>query len=234
METQKTTSNVNELVYSMLTENTGTHFLDSGGTDGRMWQRNGSKCLQDFEDEQPESYQYDPKYNEIYRNVSVYHYLTHNLEIDNICFRFNNLNTEPKDWDADTNTDVYIYGVSNKAWGYLTCEYDVEVQRSWNTYNGESDLSQTLQGANLTINDEEYVLIQIHGGADVRGGYTDAKLFKCGDYLDGMINEYLREYYDNYEMLEELECINEMSDYWNESKIYKGKELEKIINKLKK
>ncbi len=233
METQKTTSNVNELVYSMLTENTGTHFLDSGGTDGRMWQRNGGKCLQDFEDEQPESYQYDPKYNEIYRNVSVYHYLTHNLEIDNICFRFNNLNTEPKDWDADTNTDVYIYGVSNKAWGYLSCEYDVEVQRSWNTYNGESDLSQILQGANLIINDEHYILIQIHGGADARGGYTDAKLFKCGDHMDGMIHEYLREYQDNYEMLEELEYINEMSDYWNESKIYKGKELEKIINKLK-
>jgi len=229
-----TTSNVNELVYSMLTENTGTHFLDSGGTNGRMWQRNGNKCLQDFEDEQPESYQYDPKYNEIFRTVSVYHYLTHNLEINDICFEFNALNTEPKDWEADTNTDVSIYGVSVAAWDYLTEFYDVEVSRSWNTYNGDSDLSQILQGANLLINDEEYILIQIHGGADARGGYTDAKLFKCGEYLDGMIHEYLREYADSYEIQEELEYINEMSDYWNESKIYKGKELKKIINKLKK
>ena len=234
-KTQNTnTSNVNELVYNMLTENTGTHFLDSGGANGRMWQRNGGKCLQDFEDEPAESYQYDPKYNEIFRTVSVYHYLTHNLEINDICFEFNALNTEPKDWEADTNTDVSIYGVSVAAWDYLTEFYDVEVSRSWNTYNGDSDLSQILQGANLLINDEEYILIQIHGGADARGGYTDAKLFKCGEYLDGMIHEYLREYADSYEIQEELEYINEMSDYWNESKIYKGKELKKIINKLKK
>tara|TARA_R110002049_G_scaffold165380_1_gene331313 strand:+ start:1007 stop:1705 length:699 start_codon:yes stop_codon:yes gene_type:complete len=227
--TQKTTSNVNELVYSMLTENTGTHFLDSGGTSGRMWQRNANKCLQDFEDEQPESYQYDSKYNEIYRTVSVYHYLTHNLEIDSICFEFNELNTEPKDWEGGSD----VYGVSLAAWDYLTEYYEVEVSRSWNTYNSESDLSQILQGANLTINDEEYILIQIHGGADARGGYTDAKLFKCGDHIDGMIHEYLREFLDSYEIQEELEYIDSMTDYWNESKVYEGKELEKIINKLK-
>ena len=232
-QTQKTTSNINELVYSMLTENTGTHFLDSGGTNGRMWQRNKSKCLQDFEDEKPESYKYDAKYNEIYRSVSVYHFLTNDLQIDNICFEFNNLNTNPKDWDADTNTDVYIYGVSLAAWDYLTEFNEVEVQRSWNTYNGDSDLSQILQGANLTINDQEYILIQIHGGADARGGYTDAKLFKCGDYLDGMIHEYLREYLDNYEIQDELQYIEFMSDYWDNSKVYEGKELEKIIDKLK-
>jgi len=228
-----TTSNVNELVYNMLTENTGTHFLDSGGTNGRMWQRNANKCLQDFEDEQPESYQYAADSNEIFRTVSVYHFLTNDLQIDNICFEFNELNTEPKDWEADTNTNVSIYGVSLAAWNYLTEFNEVEVQRSWNTYNGDSDLSQILQGANLTINDEHYVLIQIHGGADARGGYTDAKLFKCGDHMEGIIHEYLREYADSYEILEELEYINEMSDYRNESKVYKGKELEKIINKLK-
>ena len=232
-KTQNTTSNVNELVYNMLIENTGTHFLDSGGANGRMWQRNESKCLQDFEDEQPETYEYCSKYNEIYRSVSVYHFLTNDLQINDICFEFNNLNTAPKDWEADTNTNVYIYGVSLAAWDYLTEFNDVEVSRSWNTYNGESDLSQILQGANLTINDEEYVLIQIHGGADARGGYTDAKLFKCGEYLDGMIHEYLREYLDSYEIQQELEYIDSMSDYWDESKVYEGAELDKIINKLK-
>lgn len=226
---KRTTSNVKELIYSMLTENTGTHFLDSGGTSGRMWQRNANKCLQDFEDEQPELYEYAPDTNEIFRTVSVYHFLTDDLEIDNICFEFNSLNTEPKDWDA--NADVY--GVSIAAWDYLTEFNEVDVKRTWNTYNGESDLSQILQGANLTINDEEYVLIQVHGGADARGGYTDAKLFKCNEYLDGMINEYLREYLDSYEIQEELDYIEFMVDYWDNSKVYKGKELKKIINKLK-
>jgi len=35
-----------QLVYKMLTENTGKHFLDSGGTDGRMWQRNQRKTME--------------------------------------------------------------------------------------------------------------------------------------------------------------------------------------------
>ena len=229
-QTQKTTSNVNELVYSMLTENTGTHFLDSGGTSGRMWQRNANKSIQDFEDEPAESYQYCSKYNEIFRTVSVYHFLTNDLQIDDVCFDFNNLNTEPKDWEADAD----VYGVSLAAWDYLTEFNEVEVKRSWSTYNGDSDLSQILQGANLTINDEEYILIQIHGGADARGGYTDAKLFKCGEHMDGMINEYLREHLDSYDILEELEYIDTMSDYWDDSIIYKGKELEKIKINLKK
>lgn len=233
-QTQKTTSNVNELVYSMLTENTGTHFLDSGGTSGRMWQRNANKCLQDFENEAAETYQYCSKYNEIYRNVSVYHFLTNDLQIDNICFEFNNLNTEPEDWNADCKEDdASIYGVSVNAWLDLISNNEVEVQRSWNTYNGDSDLSQILQGANLIINDEEYILIQIHGGADARGGYTDAKLFKCGDFLDGMIHEYLMEYLDSYDIQQELEYIDSMTDYWNESKVYEGAELKKIINNLK-
>jgi len=229
-KTQITTSNTEELIYSMLTENTGTHMLDSGGDNGRMWQRNANKCLQDFADESAEVYQYDTKYNEIHRTVSVFHYLTNNLEIDTIAFNFNELNTNPKDWDADCKeNNVYLSGVSVNAWLDLVSSNEVEVSRSWNTYNGDSDLSQILQGANLTINDEHYVLIQIHGGADARGGYTDAKLFKCGDHMDGMIHEYLREYSD---VMEELEYIESMVDYWDESIIYTGKKLELIKLKL--
>ena len=230
---QKTTSNTKELIFSMLTENTGVHMCDSGGDKGRMWQRNANKCVADFEAEPQELYQYDPKYNEIYRTVSVFHYLTHNLEVDDIAFEFNELNTDAEDYDADCKEDdASLYGVSFNAWLNLVKDNEVEVSSSWNTYNGESDLSQILQGANLLINEEHYVLIQIHGGADARGGYTDAKLFKCGDHMDGMIHEYLREYSDNYEILEELEYIDSMVDYWDESIIYTGKELEAIKIKL--
>tara|TARA_R110000803_G_scaffold147653_1_gene213174 strand:- start:47 stop:760 length:714 start_codon:yes stop_codon:yes gene_type:complete len=232
-KTQKTTSNIEELIFSMLTENTGTHICDSGGDNGRMWQRNASKCVADFENESEELYQYDAKYNEVYRTVSVFHYLTHNLEVDDIAFNFNEINTNAEDWEADCKEDdAYLYGVSVNAWLDLVTSNDVEVSRSWNTYNGDSDLSQILQGANLLINEEHYVLIQIHGGADARGGYTDAKLFKCGDYMDGMIHEHLREYADNYELMEGLEYIDSMVDYWDESIVYEGKELEAIKIKL--
>ena len=41
-----------QVIYNMLTENTGTHFLDSGGTNDRPWQRNKFKTIDDFDREE--------------------------------------------------------------------------------------------------------------------------------------------------------------------------------------
>ena len=191
----------NELIYSMLVENTGSHMCDSGGAYGRHHERNASKTIEDFEKE-PEEEIIVGKYG-LERNVSVYHYLN-GMCLDNICREFNELNTNPDDWEAD-DEDGYLYGVSREAWDYLKCSFDVEIERGFNTYNGDSDLSQTLQGSTLTINDEYYYLIQIHGGCDVRGGYTDAKLFACDIYSDDRIHEYLQEYKYEDEILEDLQ-----------------------------
>lgn len=220
-----------QLVYEMLTENTGKHMLDSGGTDNRGWQRNQKKTIEDFENEEEEVYQLDAKYKEIHRTVSVFHYLTNNLEIDDICEEFNRIQEESNNWDADCD----VYGVSKEAWGYLLNNHDdddgweeLRVQRSWNTYNGESDLSQILQGANLTIDDEEYVLIQIHNGADARGGYTDAKLFKMEEYS---IHEYLQEWKDSSEVEEDITegYVEILTDYWDEDRKYTNEEAIEIL-----
>lgn len=221
-------------IYNMLKENTGTHFLDSGGAYGRHFERNQEKSLQDFINENEQTFEVGFDKNgiadEIIRNVSVFHFLAgngSNLEFDDICKEFNKLN------ELDENlADCEPYGVNISAWNYLVSN-GVEVHRTWNTYNGDSDLSQTLQGANLSIfNDgqmEDYILIQIHGGCDVRGGYTDAVLFKCEQ---GIINEYLSEYMDNYELIEyELEYITEMKD-WLNGELYEGKKLDKIKKQL--
>lgn len=50
-----------------------------------------------------------------------------------------------------------------------------------NTYNGEDMLSQVLQYVYFTWDREEYFVLQIHGGADVRGGYTKPRVFICDD-----------------------------------------------------
>ena len=200
-----------QIIYAMLTENTGTHPLDSGFANGRMWQKNQVKTIDDFENEEVEKYEFH-KWNDNYeleRTLSVYHYLK-NLETDDICNEFNRLQDNSDNWEADCEA----YGVSVEAWEYLNNEFEVDVDRIFNTYNGESDLSQILQGANIRINDEPYIILQIHGGADVRGGYTDAKLFKLND--DGLINEYLREYMDSYELSEELEYIDKV---WYENEL---------------
>jgi hypothetical protein len=60
----------------------------------------------------------------------------------------------------------------NAAYGELT------EPRSWNTYNGEDALAQVLQGVTYADEDAVYVLLQIHGGCDVRGGYTRPRVFR--------------------------------------------------------
>lgn len=214
----------------MLTENTGKHMCDSGFSEGRGWQKNQKKTIEDFNDGDEEVYEFDYERGDITRTVSVFHFLTNNLELDDICDEFNEIQDESDDWDADCDA----YGVSRNAFDHINSfESDVEIQRSWNTYTGESDLSQILQGANLTINDEPYVLIQIHNGADARGGYTDAKLFKLEE--EGMIHEYLVEYKDSYELEQDLEegYIEHFIDYMEgDSKTYTLKQVQKRIKQL--
>ena len=50
-----------------------------------------------------------------------------------------------------------------------------------NTYNGECILSQTLQYISCTIDNECIIILQVHGGCDVRGGYTEPRVFDGGD-----------------------------------------------------
>ena len=213
-----------QLVYEMLTESTGKHFLDSGGADSRGWQRNQKKTIEDFENEEEELYQLDTKYKEVQRTVSVFHYLTNNLEIDEICEEFNKIQEDSDNWDADAD----VYGVSREAFDHIDSFFEVDIQRTFNTYNGDSDLSQILQGAYLRINEEDYILIQIHNGADARGGYTDAKLFKME--LD-IIHEYLEDFKYSSDIEEDIVegYVDTLTDYWDDTKTYTNEEAIKIL-----
>ena len=107
--------------------------------------------------------------------VSLYHHLTQSLEIDETCERFNKLPCD--DWDSEK-----AYGISEQQAQWLE-KNGLVIGDTWNSYNYESNLSQVVQGANVTVDGDAleypaYILLQIHQGADVRGGYTDAKLFK--------------------------------------------------------
>jgi hypothetical protein len=208
-----------ELIYSMLVENTGSHMLDSGGAYGRAWERNQGKTIEDFEREPEERIVWTGNYLE--RTVSVFHYLSH-LYTDAICNQFNRMPC--LDWDADGD----VYGVSESQWNWLNDLGDVELIEGFNTYNGDSDLSQILQGSWLKINDEQYLLLQIHGGCDARGGYTDAKLFKPEE--EYRIHEYLQEYMDSRDLEDNIK-----QDYAvvhdQEGNVMDNKELLELLNK---
>ena len=215
----------NELIYEMLTENTGSHMLDSGMGSNRHWQKNQGKSIEDFENEPEETITFDPKYKELYRRVSVYHYLSE-LTQDEICRDFNAMNTS-SDWEGE------YHGTSREAADFIDSLEDFEYVNDWNTYNGDSDLSQVLQGTTFkNSEDEYYFLIQIHGGADVRGGYTDAKLFKSSDHNDGMIHGCLWEYKSSYDLEEEVSegYHDTISDENDETKTYTSEEVLAIIN----
>lgn len=170
-----------KLLKEMLTENTGIAMCDSGGSDGRHWQRNQGR---DF-DSEPEI-TYEIYGGEIDFTVSVYHYLKALLELDEVCEEFNKLKYEGEPSEN-------IYGISEEQEQWLYDHLLVRVGRPFNTYNGECSLSQTLQGHILHNEEEEsYVILQIHQGCDVRGGYTDGKLFKIRDfgYLDSTPHVY--------------------------------------------
>ena len=168
--------NIENLVFKMLQQNTGIHMCDSGGENGRMWQRNAKKTLKDFKNEPEATLDIADGWMDI--SISTFHHLTRTLELDKFCDKFNKLPCS--DWDGD------FYGTSAKQCEWLEGHgfEQNKHRREFNTYNWDSNLSQVLQGSFLTCDGlGDYVLLQIHNGADVRGGYTDAKLFLASDYF---------------------------------------------------
>jgi len=198
----------------MLTENTGTHFLDSGGAYGRHWQRNRGRK---FSDELTSTLTARYGYLEVTHNV--YHWLAERLDLDEEA-------TELFERFSERSDESYLYdmqefpayhakhfpswaepcehcedGVVSEDGEPVYCEHcegsgviPDEVREAAgiygegepivvNTYNGEDLLSQTLQYVYYTIDREEYVALSIHGGCDVRGGYTRPKVFTVGEEL---------------------------------------------------
>jgi len=158
-------NNTEQQIYNMLTENTGTHFLDSGGANGRHWQSNIKKSLEDFRKE--EVFNSDAK--DIWEiEKSLFHHLKDSIK-----------------YNADLNEGLqtYLKHKDLENWRepveqYLQSKFPGEKIDHINTYNEDCILSQTLQI--ITVGDmytNETVALAIHNGADVRGGYTDFKIF---------------------------------------------------------
>lgn len=165
--------NATKVIAKMLKENTGTHFLDSGGNSGRMWQRNQNKVFKN-----------EPRVtlDDYGATVSTFHYLSEILELDNVTRKVNSFITKNKlHWVDEVAEEIEEKDL-----------FDVEkFHDTINTYNHENNLSQVLQFKTFKLyNDDVYVLLQIHGGADVRGGYTDTKCFKLKGYLTGNVDLY--------------------------------------------
>jgi hypothetical protein len=164
--TKAAPTTLEQTVYGMFQEGTGAALCDSGGAYGRHWEHNKGKPIEAFQSEPEVSWSSWGDYT-----ISTYHYLLKaaGIYLDETCREFNKLSCD--DWDGDT------YGISKAQSGWLA-DQGFTYAKSWNTYNDATSLSQVLQGTNLERDGEHYVLIQLHQGCDVRGGYTDARLFR--------------------------------------------------------
>ena len=156
---------IENVIKKMLVENTGQHMCDSGGIYGRHYQKNQ---IRDFAKEPITE-------TEIYGDtvtisISTYHYLTHNLEITEISEALNKMF---KKYMLKSDNG-YFYDMEDFAKEYTA-------NNTCNTYNFENLLDQTLQFVTFEYDDEAYIILQVHGGCDVRGGYTEPQIFKIVD-----------------------------------------------------
>ena len=168
------TKTTEQVIYEMLTESTGTNFLDSGGDNGRHWQRNQLRTLEDFKKDELVSI--DTKYNEI--TLNIFPFLNEFLEYDQEeNEHFNNYLKANGFHNDNESTQIYF---ENALFSNSKCHHI-------NTYNEDCILSQTLQIIySDNIYQSETIALSIHNGADVRGGYTDFKIF--GADFDGLLN----------------------------------------------
>ena len=160
-----------QVIFDMLTENTGSHMLDSGGQDQRHWQRNAKKTLDDFRSEPFATI--DPKYGD--SAISLFHYMNQYLDFDEeLTNHFEEFAKELPDEPWLGVIEYWLDSLNIEEEG----EFYSDSRWSFNTYNFEMwHVNQTLQGSFFGMNGREYLITQIHGGADVRGGYTKPKVF---------------------------------------------------------
>ena len=184
------TVTTSDVLKAMLTENTGTHFLDSGGGSGRHWQRNQSR---DFDKEPSGTLEVRIWKPELHKadwsiTLSTYHFLNERLRY------------QPK-WQAQFDAFVEEQN-KHTPWMQVMADFVDDLKErghdvtgpfggdepmTVNTYNHESFLSQVLQFTALYVDDAPLYLLQIHGGADVRGGYTAPKCFTDSGHSEGGI-----------------------------------------------
>lgn len=147
-----------EVLQSMFTENTGRHFLDSGGAYGRHWEMNQGKDMS----EMPEAWHsYGP-------TLSTFHYLLGRLGYAAAMDRLFNIWSVDSDESWLSDMEEFAEKMHDQRWTDT---------RTFNSYNDETFLDQVIQWVEFDHDGQHYILLQVHGGCDVRGGYTKPVAF---------------------------------------------------------
>lgn len=158
------------VIYDMMTENTGSHMLDSGGAYGRAFQKNRTNGFE----RGPEAWlSFDGDGKVDGAGVSLFACLCEFLTFDaRLQRKFDKFNRR---YDPE----------NRKAWLEIMEAFgDENCGRGgvYNTYNDEFGLlSGIIQYVTVQTDDCDSILLQHHGGCDVRGGYSAPRAFDVSD-----------------------------------------------------
>lgn len=174
-----------QMVVEQLTENTGRGLCDSGDAYGRNWQRNQGRK---FAEEPSSTVRWDawrkqdeagPGKLEPETNVSLYHWMLHNLEFDA------EMQVELDEFtQQEDQAGTSWLGVQEEFAEYISKRDEHEASPSvTNTYNDtdECHLNQVLQYVAVFAEGEyapSHLIVSVHGGCDVRGGYSSPRCYR--------------------------------------------------------
>lgn len=201
--TTTTITRTEEVLASMFTENTGAHFLDSGGAYGRSWERNQSAVARSGMTAVEHFKARDEAWMDDWGCVTIdaFHYLRQRLDysqpVDHAWQLWVRMDNTER-WDDDhkyTNSygtfDRFVQALIDKGWARRS-----EFGGGY-TYNDENLLSQDFQWAYFEMIgydendgsgcpfldlDATFMGLSIHNGCDARGGFTDYRIFESDPY----------------------------------------------------
>lgn len=166
------------IIDKMLKENTGRHFLDSGGAYGRHWEQNQER---DYTKEEATilrvKAEEDGEITELYVMFNLFHFLTAHLDVDEFTekierefYEFG----EKEEWDREPWEDVLEA---------FRKEKKIKVKHSDYTYNHDCILTQDIVFWECEFDGEDFLILRIHNGCDARSGFTSPKFFRFYDYF---------------------------------------------------
>lgn len=177
--------NTRDALLSQFKENTGRHMLDSGGAYGRHWERNQERdiagepaaTIEVWEDKDNPGHSSD-----WYVTFNTFQWLADYVQVEyspEMQELYNEFVKDSEDChlvDMENFVDHLIE--TRGATGFQGDRSPFTV----NTYNHECLLDQTLQFTLFNLDSTPYVLLQVHGGCDVRGGYTSPVVYELDQF----------------------------------------------------